>query len=174
MVVLGVDPGSWATGYGVIRTDGRSHECLTYGCIRRANRDALPSSLRNIYLNLSDIHAQYRPDAVAVESLFHASNARSALVLGHARGVVVLCAAMHDVQLYEYSPLEIKKAIVGYGRAEKVQLQMMIRLLLKLDGVPQPHDAADALAAAVCHVHSSRPQRAEGERRKAESGKRSA
>lgn len=153
MIILGVDPGSRVTGYGVIRTDGQRHECLTYGCIRRPSERDLSQALRNIYDSLDAILDQYHPDAVAVESLFHAVNVKSALVLGHARGIVLLCAAMHDLPLHEYSPLEIKKAVVGYGRAEKAQLQQMAKLLLNLKEIPEPHDAADALAVAVCHVH---------------------
>ncbi|MBI4457191.1 MAG: crossover junction endodeoxyribonuclease RuvC [Acidobacteria bacterium] len=153
MIILGVDPGSRVTGYGVVRTDGGRHECLTYGCIRRARVQDLPHSLRNIYDTLNSVLAEYRPDVIAVESLFHAANAKSALVLGHARGIILLCAATHDIPLHEYSPLEIKKAVVGYGRAEKAQLQQMAKLLLGLKQIPEPHDAADALAIAVCHAH---------------------
>ncbi|MBI3941307.1 MAG: crossover junction endodeoxyribonuclease RuvC [Acidobacteria bacterium] len=153
MIVLGVDPGARATGYGVVRTDGRRHECVTYGCIRREPEQDLPHSLRNIHDALDAILERHRPEAVAVESLFYAVNVKSALVLGHARGVILLCAAMHDTPLFEYSPLEIKKAVVGYGRAEKAQLQQMSKLLLNLKEVPEPHDAADALAVAICHAH---------------------
>lgn len=153
MIVLGVDPGSRVTGYGVVRTDGQRHECLTYGCIRRPPGQDLPHCLRHIYNALNSLLVEYQPQAVAVESLFHAVNVKSALILGHARGVILLCAAMHDIPLHEYSPLEIKKAVVGYGRAEKSQLQQMAKLLLNLKEIPEPHDAADALAVAVCHVH---------------------
>ncbi|HEY3130738.1 MAG TPA: crossover junction endodeoxyribonuclease RuvC [Acidobacteriota bacterium] len=153
MIVLGVDPGSRITGYGVIRSNGQKHECLTYGCIRRASDHALPQALRNIYETLNAILDEYRPQAIAVESLFHALNAKSALILGQARGIVLLCAAVHDVSVHEYSPLEIKKAVAGYGRAEKSQLQEMAKLLLNLQRIPEPHDASDALAVAVCHVH---------------------
>ncbi|MBI2820806.1 MAG: crossover junction endodeoxyribonuclease RuvC [Acidobacteria bacterium] len=153
MIVLGIDPGTRVTGYGIIRSDGRRHECLTYGCIRRPPQQDFPRSLRNIHDTFQSILIQYRPDVVAVETLFHAINARSALLLGHARGVILLCAALHDIPLHEYTPLEIKKAIVGYGRAEKTQLQHMAKLLLNLKQIPEPHDAADALAVAVCHAH---------------------
>ncbi|HEV8131367.1 MAG TPA: crossover junction endodeoxyribonuclease RuvC [Acidobacteriota bacterium] len=153
MIVLGVDPGSRITGYGAVRSNGQHHECLTYGCIRRAAKQTLPQALRQIYDTLNSILSEYRPEAIAVESLFHAVNAKSALVLGQARGIILLCAAVHDIPLYEYTPLEIKKALVGYGRAEKSQLQEMAKLLLNLKQIPEPHDASDALAVAVCHVH---------------------
>ena len=158
MIIVGVDPGSRVTGYGVIRTDGQRHECLTYGCIRCAADHDFPQSLRKIYDALDSILAQYHPGTIAVESLFHAINVKSALVLGHARGVVLLCAARHEIPLHEYSPLEIKKAVVGYGRAEKSQLQHRTRLLLNLPQIPEPHDAAGALAVAVCHAHRQRFQ----------------
>ncbi len=153
MIVLGVDPGSRITGYGIVRSNGQRHECLTYGCIRRAPDYTFPQTLRNIYDTLNSILDEYHPEAIAVESLFHAVNAKSALILGHARGIILLSAAVHDVPVHEYSPLEIKKALVGYGRAEKSQLQEMAKLLLNLKSIPEPHDASDALAVAVCHVH---------------------
>jgi len=153
MIVLGVDPGSRTTGYGVVRSNGQQHQCLTYGCIRRPAEIDLPQALRKIYEELSSIVAEYQPEAVAVESLFHAANVKSALTLGHARGIVLLCAAVHNLSLHEYSPLEIKKSLAGYGRAEKSQLQEMAKLLLNLKSIPEPHDASDALAVAICHIH---------------------
>ena len=157
MVVLGVDPGSRVTGYGLVRTEGSRLCCLEYGGIAVAGGSQttdLSGRLKQIYDQLSLILDQYSPAAMAVEDVFFAVNAKSALKLGHARGVVLLLAAQFDVPLIEYSPTAVKKAVVGYGRADKGQIQSMVRTLLNLKREPQPHDAADALAVALCHIFS--------------------
>ena len=154
MRVFGIDPGSERTGYGCIETDGRRHQLLACGAITAAARDAFPQRLARIHRELAALLVSHQPDCVAVESVFHAVNARSALKLGHARGVAVLAAVEAGLPVVEYSPAEIKRAVVGYGRAEKHQVQQMIKLLLGLAKAPTPHDAADALAVAICHVHS--------------------
>jgi len=153
--VFGIDPGSERTGYGCIETDGQRHRLVTSGAISLSARITFPERLQRIHEGLSSLLREYRPDLVAIENLFHSVNVRSALKLGHARGVAMLAAVQAGVQVVEYTPAEIKRAVVGYGRAEKRQVQDMVRLLLGLDVAPSPHDAADALAVALCHVHSS-------------------
>jgi crossover junction endodeoxyribonuclease RuvC len=155
--VFGIDPGSERTGYGCVETDGRRHQLIACGAITGAARDSFPQRLARIHRELAALLAAHRPECVAVESLFHAMNARSALKLGHARGVAILAAVEAGCDVVEYTPAEIKRAVVGYGRAEKHQVQQMIKLLLGLSKPPSPHDAADALAVAICHVHSRPP-----------------
>ena len=154
MRVFGIDPGSERTGYGCVETDGRRHRMVTCGAIAAAAGDSFPRRLARIHQELSALLSRCRPEYVAVEDLFYSSNARSALKLGHARGVAILAAIEAGCEVVEYSPAEVKRAVVGYGRADKRQVQQMITLLLGLDAPPSPHDAADALAVAICHVHS--------------------
>jgi crossover junction endodeoxyribonuclease RuvC len=152
--VFGIDPGSERTGYGCVETDGRRHRMLACGAIAARPADSFPDRLARIHRELTSLLADLRPDCVAVESLFHAANARSALRLGHARGVALLAAVEAGCELVEYTPAEVKRAVVGYGRADKRQVQQMVALLLGLPVAPAPYDAADALAVAICHVHS--------------------
>ena len=154
MRIFGIDPGSARTGYGCVDTDGSRHRLVTCGVLSQKAGDALPQKLEAIYDGLLERISAARPDCVAVENLFHARNVRSALVLGHARGVAVLAAVRAGVPVVEYTPAEVKLAVVGYGRAEKPQMQRMVQLLLGLDTAPSPHDAADALAIAICHAHA--------------------
>jgi crossover junction endodeoxyribonuclease RuvC len=157
--VFGIDPGSTRTGYGCVDTDGRRHRLVRCGAIRAAASGAFADRLALIYRELSSIIRQCQPECVAIEDLFHATNVRSALKLGHARGVAMLAAVEAGVPVFEYTPAEVKRAVVGYGRAEKSQVQQMIKLLLGLDRAPEPHDAADALAVAICHLHLTGPLR---------------
>ena len=157
MRIFGIDPGSERTGYGCVETDGRRHQLVACGAISARPGDPFPQRLARIHRELVAQLAACRPQCVAVESLFHAVNARTALKLGHARGVAILAAVEAGCDVVEYTPAEIKRAVVGYGRAEKHQVQQMIKLLLGLDRAPSPHDAADALAVAVCHLHSMPP-----------------
>ncbi|MBI4446232.1 MAG: crossover junction endodeoxyribonuclease RuvC [Acidobacteria bacterium] len=152
MIVMGVDPGSRCTGFGVVLAEANKYRCLDYGSVAGVEGDALPQRLRHIYSRLEDLFKLHQPAAVVVEELFYAVNARSALVLGQTRGVILLAAAQAGIPLYQYSALEIKKAVSGYGRAGKGQIQSMVSKLLGLRNHPQPHDAADALAAALCHL----------------------
>ena len=154
MRVFGIDPGSERTGYGCVETDGRRHRLVTCGAIAASAGDSFPARLARIHRELSAQLAECQPELVVVENLFYATNARSALKLGHARGVAILAAVEAGCEVLEYTPAEVKRAVVGYGRADKRQVQQMIKLLLGLDKVPTPHDAADALAVAICHVHS--------------------
>lgn len=157
MKIFGIDPGSERTGYGCVETDGRRHRLVSCGAIAVTASSPLPARLSQIHRELTALLAAAQPDCVAIENIFHAANARSALKLGHARGVAMLAAAQAGCEVIEYTPAEIKRAVVGYGRAEKHQVQQMIKLLLGLDAVPSPHDAADALAVAICHLHSRLP-----------------
>jgi crossover junction endodeoxyribonuclease RuvC len=152
--VFGIDPGSERTGYGCVETDGRRHHLVTCGAIVASAGDSFPRRLARIHRELSARLSECHPECVVVENLFYASNARSALKLGHARGVALLAAVEAGCEVLEYTPAEVKRAVVGYGRADKRQVQQMIKLLLGLERVPTPHDAADALAVAICHVHS--------------------
>jgi crossover junction endodeoxyribonuclease RuvC len=154
MRVFGIDPGSDRTGYGCVDSDGRRHRLVKCGTVRTGPAAAFPDQLRIIYRELSSLLAEYRPECVAIENIFHALNARSALKLGHARGVAMLAAIEAGVTVVEYTPAEIKRAIVGYGRAEKPQVAQMVKLLLGLDAIPRSHDATDALAVAICHLHT--------------------
>jgi crossover junction endodeoxyribonuclease RuvC len=158
--VFGIDPGSERTGYGCVETDGRRHQMVACGAIAAQAKDDFPARLARIHRELSALLAQHRPDCVAVENVFYATNVRSALKLGHARGVAMLAAVEANCEVVEYSPAEVKRAVVGYGRAEKHQVAQMVKLLLGLARVPSPHDAADALAVAICHAHAAPRQAA--------------
>ncbi len=157
MRIFGIDPGSERTGYGCVETDGRRHHLVACGAIAVAGSDTFPERLARIHAELGRVLAECRPECVAIENVFHAANARSALKLGHVRGVAMLAAVGAGCEVHEYTPTQIKRAVVGYGHAQKRQIQQMIKLLLGLDRVPSPHDAADALAVAVCHAHSAGP-----------------
>ena len=157
MRIFGIDPGSERTGYGCVETDGRVILLVTCGAISASAADPFPQRLARIHRELLKTITDCKPDCVAVESLFYSVNVRSALKLGHARGVAVLAAVEAGCPVVEYTPAEIKRAVVGYGRAEKQQVQQMIKLLLGLAQPPSPHDAADALAVAICHLHSMAP-----------------
>jgi crossover junction endodeoxyribonuclease RuvC len=152
MRILGIDPGSDTTGYGLIESDGSRNSSILFGAIRTSPRKAFHERLLQIYTQLMEILSQEEIHVVSIENVFHSTNVQSALKLGHARGVALLAAAQRGLPVFEYSPLEIKSAIVGYGRAEKSQVQMMVTLLLRLSETPSP-DAADALAVAICHSH---------------------
>jgi len=158
VIIFGIDPGSDRTGYGCVDTDGSRHRLVTCGAIRTKAASTFPEKLLVIHSRLTTLLSECRPDAVAIENVFFSVNVRSALKLGHARGVAMLAAVEAGVPVAEYTPAEIKRSVVGYGRAEKPQVQHMIKLILGLDEVPSPHDAADALAVAVCHIHSMPPR----------------
>ncbi len=156
MLVLGIDPGTAITGYGVVREDSAGQlTAVDYGVIRTPAKDAMPQRLRQLYHQLSEIVALHRPDSAAVEKLFFQSNVRTAMSVGQARGVIVLALAEGELPIAEYTPLEIKQAVAGYGGADKPQMQQMVRALLNLKDSPHPDDAADALAVAICHIHSA-------------------
>jgi len=153
--IFGIDPGSERTGYGCVSTDGSRHRLIVCGFVAAPAHTSFPDRLLVIHARLAELLAEHRPDCVAIENIFHAKNVRSALKLGHARGVALLAASQAGVAVAEYTPAEIKRAVVGFGRAEKRQVGGMVKVLLGLDDVPSPHDVADAIAVAICHVHSS-------------------
>jgi crossover junction endodeoxyribonuclease RuvC len=154
--IFGIDPGSDRTGYGCVESDGSRLRVILSGVINSVGA-SFPEKLLKIHTGLAVLLAECRPDCVAIENLFHSNNARSALRLGHARGVAMLAAVEAGLPIAEYTPAEIKRAVVGYGRAEKQQVQQMVKLLLGLAVLPSPHDAADALAVAICHSHAMKP-----------------
>jgi crossover junction endodeoxyribonuclease RuvC len=155
MRVLGVDCGTEYTGFGVVELgQDDSLVCLTCGTIKLSLREPLPHRLAIIFERLGAIIQEHHPDNVAIEDVFYALNVKSALKLGQVRGVAMLAASSAGLEVAEYSPLSIKSAVVGYGRAEKPQVQLMVTRLLKLSEVPEPADAADALAIAICHLHT--------------------
>jgi crossover junction endodeoxyribonuclease RuvC len=156
MRVLGIDCGSRVTGYGVVDTSGSACMLVQCGAIRTKSNDSLAEKLKSIHSGIAEIIRELQPDAVAFENVFYSSNVQSALKLGHVRGVSMVAAAAADLPVFEYSPLEVKSAVTGYGRAEKPQVQQMVRALLKLKTSPEPYDASDALAVALCHVHTNR------------------
>ncbi len=155
MRVLGVDCGGEYTGFGVVDGDGRTLTCITTGAIRLSPKEALELRLKKVYDGLSELIVEYRPEIVAIEDVFYSVNAKSALKLGHVRGVAMMAASQNGLAVVAYAPLAIKSAVVGYGRAEKSQVQVMVARLLHLDELPQPADAADALAIAICHIHTA-------------------
>jgi crossover junction endodeoxyribonuclease RuvC len=156
MLVLGIDPGTAITGWGLVRRHGGDLTLVDYGTITTSSEMALPQRLQAIYRELGDIVARHQPDGAAVEKLFFSSNARTAMAVGQARGVALLAMADAGLPLHEYTPLQVKQSVCGYGKATKEQIQKLVQMLLGLDFVPQPDDAADAIAAAICHIHSSR------------------
>jgi len=157
MVVLGIDPGTATTGYGVVRQDRtRLVQLVECGVVRTRARDPLPSRLREIFEGVEELIARHRPDALAVESIFYAKNVRTTVTLGHARGVILLAGELAGVRVHEFPPAEIKKAVVGTGAATKEQVQFMLTRLLRLKAVPQPSDAADGVAAALTYCMAPR------------------
>ena len=156
MRVLGIDCGGEYTGYGVVEMSSRGHlVCLTCGAIKLSLRDPLARRLSHIYEELGELITEHHPDEVAIEGIFYALNVKSALKLGQVRGVAMLAAASAGLEVAEYSPLTIKSSVVGYGRAEKQQVQQMVTRLLGLAEAPEPMDASDALAIAICHLHTA-------------------
>ncbi len=153
MRVLGIDPGSQTTGWGVIEGDARRYQLVEYGAIRTVAGGKFSTRLLNIANDLEWVIARYTPDICAVEEIFFAVNIKTALKLGHVRGVCLLAGERSGLEMHEYATRLVKQTVVGYGAAEKHQVQEMVRLLLKLARPPQPHDAADALAVAICHMH---------------------
>jgi crossover junction endodeoxyribonuclease RuvC len=155
MKILGIDPGYAILGYGIVEMWGSRFSPCDYGAITTAADMTLPERLKLLYADLMDVIARHEPDVAAVEELFFNSNAKTALLVGQARGAAVLACVNAGLRIYEYTPLQIKQGLTGYGRADKAQMQMMVRTILRLDEAPKPDDAADALAAAICHGHSA-------------------
>jgi crossover junction endodeoxyribonuclease RuvC len=157
MIVLGVDPGTATTGWGVLETVG-SQRLAVRGCgaIITKSETPFPERLETIHRELQKIIRQYEPEAAAVEELFFAKNVKTAISVGHARGVILLTAIEENLEIYEYTPLQVKQSLVGYGRAEKSQMQKMIKVLLGLKEIPKPDDVADALAVAFTHISNAK------------------
>ena len=155
LTILGVDPGYAIFGWGVIEYRSSMHKLVGYGTVETDKNEPLPARLKKIYAGLTEIIENTRPDACAIEELFFSSNQKTAIKVGEARGAAVLACANADIPVYEYTPLQIKQALTGYGRAEKHQVQEMVRQILGLERAPRPDDAADAVAAAICHANSS-------------------
>ncbi|MDQ3524804.1 MAG: crossover junction endodeoxyribonuclease RuvC [Chloroflexota bacterium] len=152
-VTIGIDPGTAILGYGIVKGDGDSR-LVDFGVIETPSEQAMPDRLVTLYDAITQLLVQHEPDELAVEQLFFARNVTTAIAVGQARGVVLLAAAQRGIPVTEYSPSEIKNAIVGYGKADKRQVQEMVRILLSLDTAPHPDDAADALAVALCHAQT--------------------
>ncbi|MGH9898279.1 MAG: crossover junction endodeoxyribonuclease RuvC [Pyrinomonadaceae bacterium] len=151
--VIGIDPGSEKTGWGVIEGSGRSYKLIEHGVVRSSSKVRFAARLLKISNGLEEVIRRLAPDTCAIEETFFSTNVKSALKLGHARGVAMLVAERAGLALHEYSPRLVKQTVVGYGNAEKQQVQEMVRILLSLPRPPEPHDAADALAVAICHLH---------------------
>jgi len=156
MRVLGIDPGTATTGYGVVEEVRGELSSVTFGVIKTPAGQPLPTRLQEIYRAVRELALEWKPDASAVEELFFSRNVRTAMSVGHARGVTLLALVDAGITVAEYTPLVIKQAVTGYGSADKAQVQEMVRLLLGLTKTPRPDDAADALAVAICHLHSAR------------------
>lgn len=155
---MGIDPGIAISGYGLIEAENNDLKVIEYGVIRTKAKTDMSLRLKCIFEGYMKLIEKYNPSAVAVEELFFNKNAKSIITVGQARGAALLAAALSDINVTEYTPLQVKQSVVGYGRAEKNQVQEMVKLFLKLDSIPKPDDAADALAVAICHIHSSKLQ----------------
>ena len=156
MRVIGIDPGTAITGWGVVEGDGNQLTMVAYGAVTTPAGTPLPQRLQTIYQELTEIIQTWQPETAAIEELFFSKNAKTALAVGHGRGAAMLALANAGLTIVEYKPLEIKQAITGHGGADKQQMQQMVKLLLELDDIPRPDDAADGLAVAICHLHSAR------------------
>ncbi|MEG0829051.1 MAG: crossover junction endodeoxyribonuclease RuvC [Anaerovoracaceae bacterium] len=155
MKILGIDPGYAILGFGVIEMIGNRFKVIDYGAITTDAKMEMPDRLKHLYCSLMDVITKHEPEVASIEELFFNSNAKTAILVGQARGVAVLACANSGMEIEEYTPLQIKQAITGYGRAEKKQVQIMVKNILNLKEIPKPDDTADALAAAICHGHSA-------------------
>lgn len=153
MRVLGIDPGSETLGWGVVEGSGLKYSLVDFGTVKSSPRDPFPKRLAKVYSGVAEVVERFQPDALSIEEAFYAANVQVAMKLGQVRGVVLLLGEQRGLQIAEYAPRLVKQTVVGYGNAEKHQVQEMVRILLRLKSVPTPHDAADALAIAICHFH---------------------
>lgn len=156
MLVLGIDPGTAITGYGLVKYERGRETMIRCGVIRTSADLDMPRRLVKIYREYNDLLTEYKPEAVAVEELFHHKNAKTVITVAQSRGILLMSAAACGIEVAEYTPLQVKQAVTGFGNADKKQVQIMVQKILKLDAVPRPDDAADALAIALCHLHSFR------------------
>ncbi len=155
MVIFGIDPGYAIVGCGIVRYERNNFSLIGYGAVTTDKDMPFNERLKKIYDDLTELLEKTKPDAVSIERLYFNTNQKTAIDVAQARGVIVLAVQNKGIPIYEYTPLQVKQSIVGYGRAEKVQVQEMTRMFLKLDKIPKPDDAADALALAICHGHAS-------------------
>lgn len=155
--IIGIDPGYAIVGWGVLDYDGYRFEAVEYGAIMTEPDLSFERRLELIWDGLSDILSRHKPSVMAVEQLFFTTNHKTAIDVAQARGVILLCAVKHGLKTFQYTPLQVKQAVVGYGKAEKQQVMQMVKTLLKLDQIPKPDDTADAIAVAICHAHSAGP-----------------
>lgn len=158
MIILGIDPGYATVGYGIIETDGMRFRTVDYGAVTTPANTSFDIRLEIIYDGICELCGRYKPDAASVEELFFNTNITTGIAVGHSRGVILLALRKSGVDFYEYTPLQVKQSVVGYGRAEKKQVMIMTKTLLGLERMPRPDDAADALALAVCHAHCAKSQ----------------
>ncbi|MEX2014442.1 MAG: crossover junction endodeoxyribonuclease RuvC [Candidatus Saccharimonadales bacterium] len=156
MRIIGIDPGTGILGFGVLEKESSKLSMLDAGVIRTSSKQSDAERLKIIYDELAEIIKQNKPDVMAVEKLFFAQNVTTAMTVSQARGAVMLCGVQHGLQVFEYTPLQIKQSITGYGRADKNQIQQMVKTILKLDSIPKPDDCADALACAITHAFTSK------------------
>jgi crossover junction endodeoxyribonuclease RuvC len=155
LVILGIDPGYAIVGYGVINYEKNHFSVIDYGAITTEAKTPFNQRLHIIFNDMIQLIEKYKPEAMAIEKLFYNTNAKTVIDVAQARGVIMLSAELNGVPAFEYTPLQVKQSVVGYGRAEKKQVQEMTRVLLNLEKIPKPDDTADALAMAICHAHSS-------------------
>lgn len=153
MKVLGIDPGSETLGWGIVEGENLKYKLVDYGTVKSSPKEAFSKRLLKIGIGVGEVIEKFQPDVISVEEAFYATNAKVAIKLGQVRGVVLYIGELNKLEVSEYSPRLIKQTVVGHGNAEKHQVQEMVRLLLRMKTVPQPHDAADALAIAICHFH---------------------
>lgn len=154
MIIFGIDPGIAIVGYGVLEYKGNKFNVIDYGAIQTSNEYTFPERLKIVYDELTALLDKHKPDVLAIEELFFNKNAKTAIIIGQARGAQILAAVNKGIEVYEYTPLQVKQGVVGYGRADKKQIQEMVKVLLNLEKIPKPDDVADALAVAICHAHS--------------------
>jgi crossover junction endodeoxyribonuclease RuvC len=159
MLIMGIDPGIGISGYGFIESENNVVNLVDYGVLRTNTKTIVPERLKQIYNGYLGLIEKYKPDVIAVEELFFNKNAKTIITVGEARGVALLAAALLNIEVVEYTPLQVKQSVVGYGRASKLQVQQMVKLLLGMDTLPKPDDAADALAVALCFSSSNKIER---------------
>ena len=153
MRVLGIDPGTMVTGFGIVDDIRGKLSSVSFGTIEGKRKDSFPDRLKMMFDGLNNAIEKYKPDQIALESAFYGKSVKAAIKIGEARGVAIVCAALADIPLFEYAPTEVKRAVVGLGNAQKVQVSKMVKILLSLSEAPEKYDATDALAIAICHCH---------------------
>lgn len=156
MRIIGIDPGMAITGYGIVEENNNGIKVVDYGCIKTDSGLQISERIKIIYNNLKDIILKFKPEKAVIEKLYFNKNVKTAITVGEARGAAILAAANFGIEVIEYTPLEVKQAVTGYGRADKKQIQQMVKIMLNLKSIPKPDDTADALAVAICHLNSYR------------------